>query len=351
MADGLCLGRSLEAYVASHGFWRPKLSQPLLPPEPLHLPAAMHAATHQGAIPGIIWMFWAQQVGLGAFRRACIHSWICKNPGWRVMLLSRENCFSFIDPEELPKHWRRMPLAALSDAVRLALLRRHGGVYVDVSVVCNLALEDWLPNKPWPLVAFFYENCGRVGRINEGEYVENWFLACARGSELIRRWHAAFMQFWHDRASADEAGGVWASEMFRDIDLSLMAHQQANYLSMHCCFKWLLDTDPAARQLSRESLLLSAQAAIGWIRELAGVHEDWCKSNVVGRHAARWLYRDDLEWVEQLLRRAPMLKFVGAHASIFDRQPVHHLLRPKTCMELLIKHALQARQSHLEEAA
>ncbi len=294
-------------------------------------------------MPRVIWMFWAQgMAGLGPFRRACIQSWVCHNPGWRVVLLGIPSCFSYIDRSDLPDKWQCLCWAALSDAVRLSLLSRHGGVYVDVSVICGRSLDDWLhyssrEDHCLDLEAFYYPNFGASHHSNRGEYLENWFLACPKGSGLMSRWHSAFLDFWKGRANASEGGGLLASKMFQGIDLSGMREDQTNYLTMHCCFKWLIDSDPWARERWQTATALhSADAALGWIRELDGVGENWTQTNVVGHHAARWLYKNDTAWVGDLLTRSPVLKFVGVHASIFDNQSEENLLRPGTCMHFLL---------------
>ena len=254
----------------------------------------------------------------------------------QVVLLSMKTVFSYIDPGDLPERWQSLRhLAVLGDAVRLALLKRHGGVYVDVSVMCcslaflvlkafhsllflgvfaiavqtsfwdhansgsfhlkqilGRSLDDWLTKsfKQQEMAAFYYKKFGRSDCMNHGEYVENWFLACSKGSELIGRWHHAFQQFWRGRIDAGHAGGLRNSEMFRHTDLSCMREDQMNYLTMHCCFKWLIDSDLQARELWQESsLLLPADKAIGWIDELESVRDDWSESTVIGHHAARWM--------------------------------------------------------------
>merc|ERR1711892_834064 len=119
--------------------------------------------------------------------------------------------------------------------------------------------------------AFYYEAFGRTDSRNDsGEYVENWFLACRRSSALVASWHGAFLRFWHGRTNAFDSGGLGASTMFRDTDLSCMKDDQKSYLTMHSCFKWLVDHDPEARRAWRERTLLfrADDGALGWILDL-----------------------------------------------------------------------------------
>merc|ERR1712032_739852 len=114
---------------------------------------------------------------------------------------------------------------------------------------------------------------------------------------------------------------------------------------MHSCFKWLIDRDPEARRLWREDTLLlrADDAALGWILDLEDVDDpslSWTTSTVAGKHCARWLYRCDTAWVDGLLHRSPVLKFIGLHASLLDAQPLSHLLREGSCIERLLGAAL-----------
>ena len=298
----------------------------------------------KGGLPRVIWMFWAQgQQGLGPFRKACINSWVHKNPEWQVVLLSAQTCFDYVAETDLPNTWHHLRRDAAADALRLALLSKFGGVYVDVSVVCNKSLDQWLMPRieGKGLAAFVFKQFGRADCSNHGEYLENWFLACPRNSELVCSWKAAFLRFWHGRTSACDHGGLQACEMFKGVDLSCMQESQMNYLTMHCCFKWLIDSDPRARCLWKtNTVLFNADDALGWILELEGVGTDWVRTNVAGRHASRWLYRDDVAWVSGLVHRAVVLKFVGLHAQVFDKQPSQNLLRAGSCMHWLLQHAL-----------
>ncbi|CAJ1430422.1 unnamed protein product [Effrenium voratum] len=336
---------ALEVFVKTGAFCRPTPRPSPIWPSIGHLPLpGPKVSPSSAALPRIIWMFWAQgAASLGPFRRACISSWQCQNPTWEVVLLDKQSCFQYVDASDLPERWPCLRLDALADALRLALLSRHGGVYVDISVFCVKALDTWLVERMGHngLLAFYFQEFGRPGRSNHGEYIENWFLACERGNELTLKWHAAFLQFWKGRTDASAAGGLQASSMFKNTDLSCMQEHQKNYLTMHCCFKWLIDSDKNARTLWQDATaLLPADAAVGWILDLEGVGTDWLKNNLAGRHAARWLYLEDAAWISDLLTRAPMLKFVGVHASVFDRQPPHHLTRPGSCMRLLLAHGL-----------
>eukprot|EP00929_Paragymnodinium_shiwhaense_P008590 TRINITY_DN112549_c0_g1_i1.p1 TRINITY_DN112549_c0_g1~~TRINITY_DN112549_c0_g1_i1.p1 ORF type:complete len:304 (-),score=26.34 TRINITY_DN112549_c0_g1_i1:16-927(-) len=278
---------------------------------------------------------------------------ILHNPSWRVILLDRASCCQYVETADLPEFFVELPINVAADALRLALLHRHGGVYVDVGVICQEALDDWLmPDLSTKHVAaFYYEAFGKEEcRNSVGDYVENWFLASHRQHPLILAWQRAFLRFWQGRRSVHEGGGLAKSNMFRSTNLNCMHDYQKDYLTMHCCFKWAIDHDATARRLWLEDMLLlrADDAALGWILDLAGTYtmgESWLAQRVAARHCARWLYRDDLAWVDGLLQRAPLLKFIGCHAATLDRQSVSNLLRPGSCANHLLTRCLVTQKS------
>merc|ERR1712007_146967 len=117
------------------------------------------------------------------------------------------------------------------------------------------------------------------------------FLACYPQNPLMARWHTTFVQFWSGRTNSFDDGGLAGSAMFRGVDLSCMRDDQKNYLTMHSCFKWLIDRDEKARALWKEDMILlrADDAALGWILDLQEDDTDWTTSTLAGKHMARWL--------------------------------------------------------------
>merc|ERR1719253_933255 len=107
-----------------------------------------------------------------------------------------------------------------SDAIRLALLERYGGVWSDVSNVCLRPLEQWLwvdiLGSSRSVGAFYFARFGVMPNCSR-EYVENWFLAARRGHPLISAWRKAFCEAWQGQISCDD---VMKSNFFRGVDLS-----------------------------------------------------------------------------------------------------------------------------------
>src|SRR5579862_9072654 len=98
-------------------------------------------------VPRIIWMLWLQGWDKAPeVAQACRTTWEERNPGWEVRALSNVSLLEQVDVMErfdnLAGRWVRAEHFA--DLARLALLERHGGVWVDATAYCARPLDEWL---------------------------------------------------------------------------------------------------------------------------------------------------------------------------------------------------------------
>lgn len=135
---------------------------------------------HGWDIPKIIWIYWAQGEDQAPYLvRRCIASWREQNPGWDVRVLDEDGIAHHAEDmatlESLPRRFT-------ANLLRLQLLARHGGVWVDATTLCHRPLDDWIP-----LMA------GQTGFfVFRGPYfdrwLDNWFIAANPKNELINAW-------------------------------------------------------------------------------------------------------------------------------------------------------------------
>jgi hypothetical protein len=78
---------------------------------------------------------------------------------------------------------------AKSDVIRVALLAKWGGVWVDATVMPGNPLEWWL--KVDPQVGFF------AFRYPHGYQAASYFLASTPGNYMISSWNNKSIDFWN----------------------------------------------------------------------------------------------------------------------------------------------------------
>lgn len=126
----------------------------------------------------IIWSFWRGP--MDAITRRCVESWARHARGWTVRVLDERSLGRY--RIRRPAAFAALTPAQQSDVVRLSLLSRYGGLWMDASVLLSAPL-DWLPALDGD--AYF-------GFALYPNYVESWLLYCPRpGNPHIGRWLAA----------------------------------------------------------------------------------------------------------------------------------------------------------------
>lgn len=124
-------------------------------------------------VPRVFHQIWVGPDPLPEAFRAYQASWLRHHPGWELTLWTEENL-----PGELRRPEARDRLrhgAERSDILRLELLWRFGGVYVDTDFECLRSLEPLIDG-----LDFFVAEIG-FGRIN------NAFMGAVAGHEILDR--------------------------------------------------------------------------------------------------------------------------------------------------------------------
>lgn len=139
-----------------------------------------------------IFMLWFQGWGKAPpVCKLCVRSWRKHNPDWQVVLLDCHTLPAWVE-------WRRdfntvqgkkIPKAAASDIIRLALLKKFGGVWADATLFCNRPLDDWLPDQDF----FAFKNPDGAKQIS------SWFVAADMRSRMLEIWQKAVIDYWTER--------------------------------------------------------------------------------------------------------------------------------------------------------
>ncbi|MGO8801068.1 MAG: capsular polysaccharide synthesis protein [Roseiarcus sp.] len=178
-------------------------------------------STDRPPLPKVIWTLWLQGWGRApAIVKACVQTWRKHNPGWEIRALNSEEVFHVLDGDRLLSLVadKDLPPEALSDCVRVALLARYGGVWVDSTCYCLRPLDEWLYERlPNGFFAFARPGGERL--------LSSWFLAAAANNHIIERWRELALKYWNHRSVRDDyfwfhhlfAAGYGEGSQFRAI--------------------------------------------------------------------------------------------------------------------------------------
>lgn len=142
-------------------------------------------------LPKIIWFLWLQGFDEAPFLvKKCYESWKKHNPGWDIIFLDESNINEHFDIKNIiGENSQYMSKQAQSDIVRINLLNKYGGVWVDSTCFCCKPLEKWLYD--YMSTGFFAFNDPGSDRP-----ISSWFLSSSLDSPLTSKYCEAVNLYW-----------------------------------------------------------------------------------------------------------------------------------------------------------
>lgn len=199
-------------------------------------------------IPNQAWSYWSQGFDkVDPILRLGFDSWRKNGAFQGVTVLDSKTVFDFVPPRELPTAFSTLPPQLQSDFVRLALLARFGGIWMDMSTLVTAPVAPWLSSLQLRSNAFFFRNPGRgVG----GRLFETGFMAASPGLDFFFEWsellvrlfsrhrlHQAHSQFSNAPTLAKKAFGFLNKRLRKSAKLSsLWAVPPLSWLSIYPFF-------------------------------------------------------------------------------------------------------------------
>ncbi|MDR7332433.1 capsular polysaccharide synthesis protein [Roseateles asaccharophilus] len=223
-------------------------------------------------IPKIIWTYW-QQAPAPRFIQACLDNWRRFAPDHQVRVLDRSTVGDWLPT--LRADFDTLPAYRQSDWLRVQLLARHGGVWMDASMLLSRDL-GWLhatrQARAADYVGFYIDRYTNRPKL---PIVENWLMASVAGGRFVTALAAAF-----DRALDEGAESLLQrlrDEGRHERVVQALTEDFQRYLLMHVAASELLDREP---QLARLVLLRAEDGPFAWH---AGV--GWRKRHLYARLA------------------------------------------------------------------
>jgi hypothetical protein len=198
-----------------------------------------YGTSETSKIPNIIWTFWEGDK-MDVVEK-CIESWKFYNPSYKVVILNKSNYREYIDDDiDSIKHGNNF-VARFSDYVRICVLAKYGGFWVDASIICHHPFT-WLhgvqKKLDVELVGYYldgltlkeYKPCCPV--------IENWFFACIPNSIYMTDWKNEFLSTKNYNTIDD---------YLKNIEEQKISTQKigglSNYLAMHIAAQKIMQTN------------------------------------------------------------------------------------------------------------
>jgi Capsular polysaccharide synthesis protein len=137
--------------------------------------------------PKIIWLLWLQGLADAPLVvRKCYDSWLKHNPGWQFNFLDADNIADHIDLKQAA-----ITNQSFSDILRINLLAKYGGVWVDATCFCTTPLDEWLPR--YIKTGFF-----AFDRPGPDRMISSWFLASNKYNYITLTYKTKVNAYWSE---------------------------------------------------------------------------------------------------------------------------------------------------------
>jgi len=156
-----------------------------------------------------IFMFWDEGLENSPYVvKRCERSWVEKNPSYNFIFLDKQNVKKYIDLEWLRSSKVPITKQAFSDILRITLLKKYGGIWVDATCYCNKPLNSWLHKH-------CFSNMFAFSNPTNLRASASWFLYCEENNILINKWEEKTREFWTNRSEPYQY--FWFHSLFNDI--------------------------------------------------------------------------------------------------------------------------------------
>ena len=241
--------------------------------------------------PKKIWTYWHNS-DIPKTVKMCMEGWKKYNPEYEIILLTKKNFFSYVNiPIEISSHPNFNDSSArFSDLVRIYALAEHGGIWIDGSILLKAPL-DWLFPKYAEFSGFYLESFTKTTPV-----IENWFIACNKGSPFIKLWKDEFTNI------ANYVTVEKYVESRKNLGVDFEKINDPIYLAMHVAAQKVLQID----KYPLDSLILR-KAEDGPFKYL--VDAKWDSEKALRLACSNKKYQ------------FPIMKMRGAERNVLEKEP------------------------------
>jgi Capsular polysaccharide synthesis protein len=137
-----------------------------------------------------------------------------KEDGWTIHYIDNTNLRKYVnDIDYIYDSTKQISMQALSDIIRLSLLKNHGGVWADSTMLCMQPLEHWVHEAVSKSEMWMYH--GHGAKMEKEVGPASWFIVSKKNSYVISQWKKACDQFWMQNNYTNNY--FWLDGLFKDL--------------------------------------------------------------------------------------------------------------------------------------
>jgi len=215
-------------------------------------------------VPRIVWTYW-HAVPEPDFIRQCLANWRHFAPDHEVRSVHQGTVAEWLGADATTEFFTQLPPFRQADWLRLQLLAKHGGIWIDASTLLTQSL-DWVHHlqaeRGSEYIGFYID---RFTTRPDQPIIENWFMAAPPQSPFILALAQEFDRALH-QGEAQYLATLRDKGCLETVVQGLGPKDQI-YLIMHVAAAIVLNRDPEAYKLAlirAEDSALGFHAALKW---------------------------------------------------------------------------------------
>lgn len=195
---------------------------------------AAAAPAARTAIPRILWSYWQGGTPPLLVQR-CFDHWRRLHPHFEIRILDERGVLRCLPA--IPAALDGASAAKRADWIRLELLRRHGGIWLDASTILTQPLDWVLQEQARTGADFVGYYLQQYTSVPDRPVVENWFMAAPPGSPFIEDLQREFTQEVIARTGEQYIAHLQAQGLYTQ---ALQRIDMPAYLTMHLALQVIL---------------------------------------------------------------------------------------------------------------
>lgn len=168
-------------------------------------------------LPKNIFLLWLQgweHTSVTWLIKQVAESWEINNPDWKIHYIDLNNLKDYVnDIDYIYDTKKKITPQAKSDIIRLSLLKNHGGVWADATMLCMQSLDNWVHTSVEPAGFWMYHGHGAGLQKEFGP--ASWFIVSLKDNYVITKWKEMCDIYWHHNDFAHNYS--WMDHLFKNL--------------------------------------------------------------------------------------------------------------------------------------
>lgn len=177
-------------------------------------------------IPNVIYTYW-HDTNLPLTVQSCIQTWKRYHPDYTIHLITKDTLSEFV-PVSISSSWVHATTPQrFTDFIRLYLLSKNGGIWMDASIRLNRRL-DWVHAYQRAEKSEYVGFTINLFKKTDVPVIDSWFMASVPNSMFMNNWYDTF-----NHINTYKTVEMYVDHLAKTTDFQGIEREDAYYLAIH----------------------------------------------------------------------------------------------------------------------